>query len=310
MAGDSAVPPGIVERVHNALNPPKADTPPATQGQTTPAAPAEGDKARNEKGQFVPKQDAPVTPGKPDLTPEARGLLAGLRAERERRKEAEGKASAYEKRLAEIEARLNTPAKMDRKDLLKDVPEDTQNFWANKADPIVRDTAREEALRLLGPDAKEALDFVRGLKEREGATRAFQSDLAEFIEDAALEGQSIDPVALVDTITRFEKEYDISLGRSNRKKFENALGMMGALPKPDRSVADQAAAQKAREEAEAAAKARAGGVAPGSAATVPPPDQRAALQKGVRELALKGDTRAIADLIAKRVPKHPLLSRQ
>lgn len=309
MAGDSAVPPGIVERVHNALNPPKAETPPATQAQTPPATPAEGEKARNDKGQFVPKQDPSNTPGKPELTPEARGLLAGLKAERERRKEAEGKVSAYEKRLADLEARLNTPAKMDRKELLKDVPEDTQNFWANKADPIVRDTAREEALALLGPDAKEALDYVRSIKAKEKETQTFRSDLAEFIEDAALEGHSIDPVALVNSINRFRDEYGIELGRTNRQKFENAVGLLGGLPKPDRSVADAAAEQKAKEEADAAAKARAGGVAPGSAATVPPPNERAALQKGVRELAGKGDLRSIADIIAKRVPKHPLLSR-
>ena len=308
MAGDSAVPPGIVERVHNALNPPKADTPPATQGQTTPAAPAEGDKARNEKGQFVPKQEAPTTPGKSELTPEARGILAGLKAERERRKEAEAKSASLEQRIAEIEARANKPREDRRSDLLKNAPEDTQKFWKEIGDPLVEARIDERVAQILEP-YKPAIETAKALREREGATRAFQSDLAEFIEDAALEGQSIDPVALVDTITRFEKEYDISLGRSNRKKFETALGMMGALPKPDRSVADQAAAQKAREEAEAAAKARAGGVAPGSAATVPTPNERAALQKGVRELAGKGDLRSIADIIAKRVPKHPLLSR-
>lgn len=304
---DEPVSPAVLEKVHRALNPDKGETPAPTQAQT-PAAPVEGDKTRNEKGQFVANQEAPVAPTKPELTPEARGILAGLKAERERRKEAEGKLSAYEQRIANLESRLNAPAKTDRKELLKDVPEDTQTFWANKADPIVRDTAREEALNLLGPDAKEALDYVRNLKSKEKETQAFRADLAEFIQDAALEGQDIDPVALVNTVNRFRDEYGIELGRTNRQKFENAVGLLGGLPKPDRSVADAAAEQKAKEAAEAAAKARAGGVAPGSAANVPPPDTRTVMQKGVRELAHKGDVRSIADLIAKRVPKHPLLA--
>ena len=302
------VPQATVDALHKALNPAPVTpvaapaVPPANPA--IPAAPADEGRPRDEQGRFLPADPPPaVAPARPEPSQAERGLLAGLRAEREKRK-------ALEVEIAKMRDARQTPQAppVDRRaDLLKQAPEESQRFWKDIADPVVRDTIREEVTRILEPH-RPAIEAAAAMRAREVEVEQFALDLDEFVTDMALEGQSIDSKALVNTIGRFEKQYDISLGTTNRKKFENAVGMLGALPAPSKSVADKAAEAAAKAAQEAADKARAGGVSPGSAATIPPPDQREALQSTVRGLATKGDLRSIADIISKRIPKHPLLS--
>lgn len=269
--------------------PPAAETPPA---ETPPASAPKEDRPRDESGKFLPKGE------KQELPPEAKGILAGLRAERERRKALEAELADIKKALSQRAPEAPKPSRKD--DLLNKAPKETQDFWNTVADPIVEEKVSAIVEKRLAEYEPYIAD-VRAAREAKAKESAFVSDLQEFVTDMALEGREIDPAALVNTLNRFEKEYDISLGSTNRKKFENAVGLLGGSP------AATGGQEKPAAPAASAApeKARAGGVAPSSTSTTPPPNQSAELRKTVRELGWKGDERAIASLIGARIPKHP-----
>lgn len=297
-----------VDRIKAAMAPKGPDPAAmAPAAPVVPAAPADGGRPRDEKGQFIPAQPVvtdPVVPAKPEPTQAERGLLAAVRAEREKRKELEAKLRALETKPASVEA----PRPSKRDELLKTAPEDTQKFWKQVGDPVVRETIEEEVRRILEPH-KPALEAAAASRTREAEVREFATDLQEFVEDMALEGVQVDPNTLVNTIQKFETQYQISLGPNNAVKFRNALGMLGGSAAGAKPAGETPEQVKARAEKEAADKARAGGVAPGSSPTAPPPDYRETLQRTTREAAGKGDLNTIAKLIAQRVPKHDLLRR-
>ena len=296
---EAEVPKETQDALHAALAARKGGPPAPVQEQKAEEKPAEAkERPRGEDGKFLPKsEDAKA----PELSPEARGLLAAVKAEREKRKALEAKIAALESRKEPV---VHTDK---REDLLKAAPPETKDFWLKTADPLVRETIAEEVRKILGDDAREALEAVRQSKAREAAVHQFQSDLQDFVTDMALEGKSVDPVTLVTTLERFEKEYDISLGSSNRKKFENAMGLLGNKP-PRASEKGSEDDGKAKEAAE---KARAGGVSPNQTVSVPPPNQRQDIQKAIREASWKGDTDTVANILAQKLRirppvKHPL----
>lgn len=300
--GTEVIPQETLDRLHTALNPsegakPETNENPATETSAETEAPAtEGDADttstafRDDKGRFKKKE----------MSAAERGLLAATKAERDKRK-------ALERELAEIKEQLSKQSKTSnadkpsrRKDLLEKAPEETREFWESTADPLIEEMIEERIQRRLeelSPDIQE----IRSIREARQREQVFMEDLQEFVEDQALEGYDIDPKALVETLTRFEQEYDISLGSNNRKKFENAMGLM---ENQSPAVVEKTTAKPDKSEE----KARAGGVVPQTTPGQAPPD-RAALGKSVRELAGKGDLRSISEIIGQRVPKHPLLRK-
>lgn len=265
---------------------PAAPPPPATP----PAAPAAaGDQPRGPDGKFTPK---------PEMSAAEKGLLAAARAERERRKVAEA-------RIAELERRPVTPPPAQPvhdplPDILGKMPEDTRK-WAEGAGKDYIDALIEQRMEQRFGAIEPDLATAREYREQQTAVAQFHADLTEFAEDMALEGSPVDPQALVNTIHRFETEYDISLGSTNRKKFENAIGLMGT--QAGKPAGEDPAAAKARLDAE---KARGGGASPGSSPAAPAPVASSGdLQHAVRQAALKGDDGAIAKIIGARVPKRP-----
>lgn len=301
---DEVVPKAMVDALHKALNPaaptaPAAPAAPAAQAPAqappaeTPPPPAQpdakGDQPRGEDGKFQKKE----------LTPEAKGLLAGLRAEREKRKALEAEIASLRNQKP-----VTTPPKPDRlPELLGKMPEQTQEWWKTAGQDAIDaliERRVEERLSKIEPD----LATVRASRAEEAEVAQFRSDLAEFAEDMALEGTPVDVEALVETINRVETQFDMSLGSTNRKKFENAINLMTS--RPGKPAGESPEEQKARLDREAADKARAAGASPGSSpASAPPPATGEALGKQVRELALKGDDRAIAKIIGSRLPKRP-----
>ena len=302
MADPNEVPKETVDKVRAVLAKQReAQVAPVTPNTTVeapvvPAVDPNKDRPRNEKGQFEPEK--PVEPAKPELSAEARGLLAGLKAEREKRKALEAEVKALKERKPET-----PPVPKARDTLMPNAPADTQKFWNEIGDPVVREAAREEFDRIR--DTDPVYRDYRESKAREVQAQALAQEAIEFAEDMALEGHAVDPAALLDKITKFEAQYDISLGSTNRKKFENAVGMLGGAAKAPAETQEQA---KVREAKAAAEKARAGGVAPGSTATIPPPNERKALQETTRAAAMKGDDRTIAEILRSRLPKD-LVSR-
>lgn len=275
--------------------PPAAVTPPAAPPVNAPVTPPAGEapKApeRGDDGKFK----------KREMSEAEKGLLSAARAEREKRKGLESTLSAMQAEIAALKASKPSATASHRDDLLKKAPEETQKFWGEVADPVVRDTVAEEVAKLL-QKYQPALEAVETRRAQEATTQAFTADLVDFAEEMALEGIAFDPASLVDKIRAFETEHDISLGSTNRRKFENALRLLEDAGAARKSPELEAAA-KAKQEAEA--KARAGGVAPSTTTTPPPPDQRATLQATVKDLAKKGDYRAIGNILHDRIKSRP-----
>jgi hypothetical protein len=232
------------------------------------------------------------------MSPAEKGLLAAARGEREKRK-------GLEREIADLRSRMSVPAapqaKPDRSAVLAKTDERGQSYWNEVGDPLVRAAIREE-LGVSPEELKEAVAALRGGRERGQAESQFRSDLQEFVEDMALEGAEVDPQILVDTIHRFETQHDISLGSTNRKKFENAIGLLGNAPGKPAETPEEL---KARADRDAAEKARAAGVVPGTQPSPAAPNISANLQKSVRELASKGDLAGISKIIGNRLPKRP-----
>lgn len=299
---EATVPAATKDALHAALEARRPPAPVPVQEQKVEEKPAEvkPERPRGEDGKFLPTEKAPEAKA-PELSPEARGLLAAVKAEREKRK-------ALEAKLAALEARKEPVVRTDKRaELLREAPPETKDFWLKTADPIVRETIAEEVRKALGDDVSEVLEEVRKSRAKQVEQTQFRSDLAEFVEDMALEGKSVDPLTLVNTLERFEREYDISLGSTNRKKFENAMGLLGNKPPraEEKVSAEEGKAQEAKE------KARAGGVSPDQTASVPPPNTRQDTQKAVRDAAWRGDERSVANIIADKLRhrpavKHPL----
>lgn len=277
--------------------PPVAATPPAAPPETPPAPPAgEAPKApeRGEDGKFK----------KREMSEAEKGLLSAARAEREKRKTVEATVAELKRELDALKASKPSASADRRADLLKKAPEETQKFWGEVADPVVRQTVDEEIEKRLAQYAP-ALEAVKNLREQESRQESFRNDLVEFAEDMALEGITFDPADLVNKISAFENEHDISLGSTNRRKFENALRLLADAGAAQKSPEVEAAA-KAKQEAEA--KVRAGGVSPSTTTTPPAPNARETLQTSVKELAKKGDYKAIGQLIGARVKTRPAYS--
>ena len=280
--------------------PPAAVTPPAAPpAETPPPAQAEAPKGpeRAEDGKFK----------KREMSEQERGLLAAARAEREKRKAVEATLSDLKKQVEELKNARPSQTPDKRAELLKNTPAETQKFWGEVADPVVRQTVDEEIEKRLAQYAP-ALEAYKTLQAREAQTETFRNDLVEFAEEMALEGIEFDPASLVNKINQFETEHDISLGSTNRRKFENALRLMEDAGAARKSPELEAAA-KAKQEQEA--KVRAGGVAPSTTTTPPAPNARETLQTKVHDLAKAGDYRAIGSLIRDRIQnrptwKHPL----
>lgn len=304
---DEVVSKEMVDKLHKALNPqPAAPAPaapaaaiapsaPATPGDA-PAAPAAGEQPRGADGKFAPKE----------MSPAEKGLLAAARAERDRRKAAEARIAELEKRAAQP-----IPTQPQDRDPLPDLlgrmPPETQEWWKKSGQEAI-DALIERRIAERDRQIEPDLADIRASRAERAAMNQFHADLTEFAEDMALEGSPVDPEALVNTIRRFETEHDISLGSTNRKKFENAIGLMGTQRgKPAGESPEEA---KARADREAADRARGGGASPGSSpASAPPPATGEALGKQVRAAAYRGDDREIAKIIASRLPKRPAWSQ-
>ena len=271
---------------------PPAAVPPATPPETPPVQ-AEAPKTpeRAEDGKFK----------KRDMSDAEKGLLSAARAERERRKAVESTVAELKRELDALKASKPSASADRRSDLLKKAPEETQKFWGEVADPVVRQTVEEEIEKRLSA-YRPALEAYETQKANEGKASAFRDDLVEFAEEMALEGIEFDPVALVNKINFFETEHGIILGSTNRMKFKNALNMLADAGAARQSPEVEAAA-KAKQEQEA--KVRAGGVSPSSTTTPPAPDQRATLQHAVRDLAKAGDVRGIANILHDRLRSRP-----
>jgi hypothetical protein len=260
-----------------------AETPEVVNAPASEETSTEQENARDEQGRFKPKE----------LSPDAKGLLSALKAEREKRKALESKIS--ELSTARKEPERATP----KKDVLSEMPEETRK-WAESQGKDWVDALIQERLSQIEPDLAE----VRQSRAQRQEQAQLVADLTEFTEDCAMEGITVDPVALMDTIAHYEKTYQISLGPTNAIKCKNALGLVASqkpVPAADPKVAAEAKAKK-----DAAEKARAGGVAPGSTATQVAPNTRQELQTAVRDRAKAGDLRGIADIIGARTAKHPL----
>lgn len=282
-------------RALRAPAPPVAVAPPATPPETPPPA-AEAPKGpeRAEDGKFK----------KREMSEAEKGLLSAARAERERRKTVESTVAELKRELDALKASKPSASADRRADLLKKAPEETQKFWGEVADPVVRQTVDEEIAKALAAYAP-ALEAYNRTQAKEVAGAAFRDDLVEFSEEMALEGIQFDPAELVNKISVFENEHDISLGSTNRRKFENALRLLSDAGAAQKSPEVEAAA-RAKQEAEA--KVRAGGVSPATTTSPPAPNQRETLQTGVRDLARKGDYKAIGHLIGERVKSRPAYS--
>lgn len=263
----------------------------AARAEAVPeAAPAEtppAEKARDESGKFVKKE----------LSPDAKGLLAAVKAEREKRK-------ALESRLAEFEARTShkeapKPQGKDPSELLNRMPEETKK-WAQDSGQEWINRLVEERLSATLETLKPDLEEVRAIRKQREETSRMVHELGEFVTDKALEGYEADPDAILSKIRYFEK-MGVDLGPN---KYDIAWSMLTAEQAPRTPSPEKVEEAKKKEAGE---KARAGGVAPGSHVAVPPPEARKQLQDTVRSLGSKGDTQGIADIIGKIVPKHPLL---
>ena len=99
---------------------------------------ASQEKARDEHGRFLPGGE------RKELSPSERGILAGLKAEREKRKVLEAEIAD----LKRLRQEPSTPP-VAKKDYLADQPEETRDFWKNVADPVVRDAINEEVEKRL-----------------------------------------------------------------------------------------------------------------------------------------------------------------
>jgi hypothetical protein len=277
--------------------PPVAVAPPAAAPVETPPAPAsEAPKGpeRAEDGKFK----------KREMSDAEKGLLSAARAEREKRKAVEASLSDLKKQIEELKNARPSTTPDKRAELLKKAPEETQKFWGDIADPVVRQTVDEEIEKRLAA-YRPALEAYAAQKASEGKASAFRDELVEFAEEMALEGIEFDPVALVNKINFFETEHGIILGSTNRMKFKNALNMLADAGAARQSPEVEAAA-KAKQEQEA--KARAGGVSPSTTVTPPAPDSRATLQNKVHDLAKSGDYRSIGNLIKDRLQHRPAYS--
>ena len=100
------------------------------------------------------------------MSEQERGLLAAARAEREKRKAVEASLSDLKKQIEDLKNARPSQTSDKRAELLKRAPEETQKFWGEVADPVVRQTVDEEIEKRLAQYAP-ALEAYKTLQARD-----------------------------------------------------------------------------------------------------------------------------------------------
>lgn len=300
MAGASAA-------IRSQVAPAPAAAPPPAAPPATPApAPEPAGQPRGQDGKFAPKgTDAPPAPttegGKTEPVPPIR---EALRRQTEKNRALEAERKALNERLAALEAQVKStqkpPEDTRRSQLLSAMDANTQKWFTEGGGrDLIRLEAEEIARAALAPH-EAAIKRANDAMKNEQKTIVYAQNFADWVDEQAAEGNIVDEGAMVQKIREVDGK-GWRLGTSDADHFRAIFEMLKAEGAKVATpvVTGDAAKEAARKEAEA--KARAGGVAPGSAVTPPPSNEREEFSKALREASWKGDVNARQTLLRQRL---------
>lgn len=275
--------PKAVEAVH--LTTPVL--PPAEPKATNPSAPTteeapkgDGGQVRDDKGRFAAKDQTPdAEKPKSDIV-QMRELLKAMKAEKRALAE---RVEALER---ERKASPETPTADPTAELVKAMPEETRNWWNQFGEKLVDMKAEKKARAFMEPYSA-ALEQAKAAATRESDRNRFEMTFNDWCADKMLDGEVVDRAAVIDGLTAIE-EKGITFS-DVRRGLDLALAMVKAKGAPASIPVVTAEEARKRKEAEAAEKARAGGVSPAQAYTPPPVDTRANLAAELRKAGWTGD---------------------
>lgn len=268
-----------------------ASAPPSIPAPATPppgappaAPPAAADPPRDDKGRFAPDPN--------------------LAAQREviKRQQTELKAlrEQVKNRMTAPVPVAPVPSPMDPSaEVIAAMPPETQAWWKAQGEKLVTLKAQAIANAALEP-FKPALAAAGSMAAREQEQVEFETNYSDWKADKIGEGDLVNDQAMLTALDEFERR-GYRFGKDDPTHFDAVLGLL-KTQNPNAAapiLSGKEAEEAAKKEAEA--KARAGGMRPGSAYTPPPTNRQAEVAKTLRDASWNGDGNTVAAALRDRL---------
>ena len=296
-----AASPGIRAKMEGA---PRVDAPAPV---AAPPVPVRGVQVPQEQA-LAPAIQAPVQPVVTPPRDPSTGQFKpdpNAAAMREVIKSQKARADAAEARLAELErARpmapaTTTPVQDPDAEVLARMTPENRKWWDEIGSKLADSRAKKIADAALEP-WKPALEAAGALRKNADANGQRMQSLNGWLADKMVEGEVVDQDAMLAGLGDCERA-GWRFGRTDDSHFEQVLKMVKqSNPAAVAPIVQGAAAtEAARKEAEA--RARAGGIAPGSTVVPPPSNELAESGKKIRDASWSGDQNTVQELLRQRI---------